>query len=72
MDILLGWLSIFLWTRPNAYMTNKKLDMIFELKNNKINAYNIRLMTLPEKGIQKVCLYSLYYTENLNYIDAIG
>lgn len=19
MDILLGWLSIFLWTRPNAY-----------------------------------------------------
>jgi len=53
-------------------MTNKKLDMIFELKNNKINAYNIRLMTLPEKGIQKVCLYSLYYIENLNYIDAIG
>lgn len=20
MDILLGWLSIFLWTRPNAYL----------------------------------------------------
>ena len=26
MDILLGWLSIFLWTRPNAYGINGSMS----------------------------------------------